>query len=308
MSDSGTDPAEKRPLSSLSELAARQEGVVGRQDLYARGINRRQIARREKNGELHPMYPDVWAVGHRSVSPLGHLIAGILSCGPDSFLSHRTAAAVHGLRAINTRAVELTVVAGRTRRRDGLIVHRTTHHPAPGEVRRRGLLQFSSVPRMLVELAKTESDTELDRLITLAVRRRLLNIDAVEAAIVRHQRRPGLGRLQRALGRYRPQPDRKSELERDFDRWLAAHPEIPEPQRNVHINGWEIDCWWPEHRVALELDGRPYHVAATDMERDRLKDTKLQRIGIKPMRVTDARWECDRRGVHDDLRALLQLG
>lgn len=44
------------------------------------------------------------------------------------------------------------------------------------------------------------------------------------------------------------------------------------------------------------------------MEKDRVKDTKLQLIGIKPMRVTDFRFEHDRRGVHDDLVALLQLG
>jgi hypothetical protein len=44
-----------------------------------------------------------------------------------------------------------------------------------------------------------------------------------------------------------------------------------------------------------------------DMEKDRIKDTKLQRIGIRPMRVTDYRFEHDRGGVRDDLIALLQL-
>jgi hypothetical protein len=44
------------------------------------------------------------------------------------------------------------------------------------------------------------------------------------------------------------------------------------------------------------------------MERDRVKDIKLQLKGIRPMRVTDARWEHDRPGVYDDLRNLLQLG
>lgn len=43
------------------------------------------------------------------------------------------------------------------------------------------------------------------------------------------------------------------------------------------------------------------------MDRDRLKDTKLQLLGIRPMRVTDFRWQHDRRGVHEDLCALLGL-
>jgi very-short-patch-repair endonuclease len=60
--------------------------------------------------------------------------------------------------------------------------------------------------------------------------------------------------------------------------------------------------------VVLELDGRDYHTAVQEMERDRLKDTKLQIRGIKPMRVTGERWDLDRAGVRSDLLALLQLG
>ena len=281
---------------------------MSREQLRDLGYNRRQIALREKNGELHELYHNVWAVGHRNVSPLGHLIAAVLSCGPNAFLSHRTAAAVHGLRKIDVRAIEVTVVGTSTPVRPGLILHRTDRKPAKGEVRERGLLRFSSVPRMFVEVAKTETDAELDRLVTLAARKRLLDPDAMEAALERHGRRPGVGRLKRALRRYRPRPDGTSNLEREFAAWLKTQPDIPEPVRNVHIDRWEIDCWWPEQKVALELDGRPYHMAVKDMEKDRLKDTKLQRIGIRPMRVTDARFEHDRRGVFDDLWALLQLG
>jgi very-short-patch-repair endonuclease len=60
--------------------------------------------------------------------------------------------------------------------------------------------------------------------------------------------------------------------------------------------------------VVLELDGRDYHTAVQEMERDRVKDTKLQILGIKPMRVTGDRWDLDRAGVRSDLLALLQLG
>jgi hypothetical protein len=308
MGDLSGSAAEKRHQIKISERARRQEGVVSRRQLHDLGLNDKQIGRREQGGDLHLIYEDVWAVGHRNISPLGHLIAAVFSCGPDCFLSHRTAAAVHGLRKIDKRAIDVTVIGGYRPRRRRLAVHCTVRTPAPTEVRTRGLLRFSSVARMFVEIAKTETDAELDRLITLAVRKRLLHIEAIEQVLERHARRPGSGRLKRALARYRPQPDRKSELERGFDAWLQQHPDIPKPVCNVHIAGWEIDCWWPEQRVALELDGRPYHIAVQDMDRDRLKDIKLQRIGIKPMRVTDFRFEHDRRGVHDDLRALLQLG
>ena len=291
----------------LSQRAAPQAGVISRDQLHGLGLNDEQIARRERSGDLFELYTDVWAVGRRDVTPKGHLIAALLSCGPTSFLSHRTAGAPDGLRPINIRAIEVTVVGARAYSRPGLIMHRTANPPAPQDLRTVGHVRYSAVPRMLIELAPRETPEELDRLITEAARRRLLNVDAMEAALERHARWPGLTRLKEALRAYRPRPDRKSELERAFDEWLLGLPEIPQPQRNIHIGRWEIDCFWPDQRVALELDGRPYHVAAKDMERDRLKDTKLQTMGIKPMRVTGDRWDLDRAGVHADLLELLQL-
>ncbi|MGZ4191682.1 MAG: hypothetical protein ACXVRW_04430 [Solirubrobacteraceae bacterium] len=292
----------------MSQSAAPQEGVISREQLHNLGVNDRQIARRERNGDLHELYTDVWAVGHRNVTPKGHLIAALLSCGPASFLSHRTAAALLGLRAVNVQAIEVTLVAQRTYVRRGLEIHRTAEAPLPHDLRTVDHLRYSSLPRMLIELAPRETPAELDRLITQAVRKRLLDPPEMEATLQRHARRPGLARLKAALHAYRPRPDRTSELERAFDAWLLEHPEIPQPLRNVHVGGWEIDCWWPEQRVALELDGRAYHVAAGEMERDRVKDTSLQVLGIRVMRVTGDRWDLDRPGVHADLRALLQLG
>lgn len=282
--------------------------MISREQLHDLGFNDRQIVRRESSGDLHELYTDVWAVGHRNITPLGHLIAALLSCGPASFLSHRTAAALHGLRPLNVRAVEVTVAGTRAPARPGLTTHRTARAPEPPDLRVVAHLRYSSVARLLIELAPRETPAELDRLITEAARRRLLDPEAIEAAIRRHARRPGLARLKEALAAYRPRPDRKSDLERAFDAWLIEHPEIPEPQRNVRIAGWEIDCWWPEQRVALELDGRTYHVAVREMDRDRVKDVKLQISHIKPMRVTGERWDIDRAGVHKDLSALLQLG
>ena len=306
MGDSGTKGAGNGHF--LSQSAARQDGVISREQLHALGFSNAQIRSREANGKLHQLYEDVWAVGHRKVTPLGHLTGALLSCGPTSFLSHRTAAALHGLRQVNVHAIEITMVAERKYSREGLMTHRTSKPPAPQDLRTVGHLRYSSFPRLLIELAARETAAELDRLITEAARKRLLDPAAIEAALDRQARRPGLARLKEALAAYRPRPDRKSNLERSFDAWLLEHPEIPEPLRNVYIEGWELDCFWPEQRVALELDGRPYHVAVAEMERDRIKDTKLQISQIKPMRVTGDRWDLDRAGVRRDLLALLELG
>jgi very-short-patch-repair endonuclease len=69
--------------------------------------------------------------------------------------------------------------------------------------------------------------------------------------------------------------------------------------------GYEIDVMWAAQRVTLELDGRPYHVAIEDFDRDRGKDRLLTRHGWRPIRVSDFEWEHDRATVLDDIYALL---
>ena len=250
----------------------------------------------------------MFAVGHSGLVDHAYLIAALLAAGDRSFLSHRTAAAVWGLRVVAIKAIEVTIPAGAGGQRDRLIIHGTRQYPHPDEVVVRNGVRVSSVARLLIELAPRERPQELDRLITQAARKGILQLDRVEEALARHRRRPGSNRLKAALRGYRPRPDRRSNLEIAFDELLEQNPDIPPPLRNVVIEGWEIDCYWPERRVAVELDGRPYHVAVRDIEKDRYKDAKLLGMQIKPLRITDRRLEVDPRGALDDLRVLLQLG
>ena len=57
-----------------------------------------EIRERVRRGVLHQLHTDVFAVGHTRIVPHARLVAALLTCGPASFLSHRTAAAVWGLR------------------------------------------------------------------------------------------------------------------------------------------------------------------------------------------------------------------
>ncbi|MGH2842730.1 MAG: DUF559 domain-containing protein [Solirubrobacteraceae bacterium] len=260
-----------------------------------------------KRGTLHGLHRGVYAVGHRKLTREGHLLAASLSAGSGAFISHRTAAGLHGLRALNMRQIDVSVVAGQRRRRSGLNLHAIASQPADTELTSRNGLTLSTVPRLLVELCDRETETELERLITAAVRRQILNHGALEQALQRHGGRPGIAKLGRAYAAYRPRPRRNSELERAFDRLLEVHPEIPEPLRNVWLGEWELDCYWPAQRLVLELDGRPYHSAVKDMERDRLRDAQLLARGIATLRITDRRYNDDPDGALADLLAALEL-
>ncbi len=59
---------------------------------------------------------------------------------------------------------------------------------------------------MLIELAPSETLPELDRLITEAVRKRLLSLRAMEEALARHAREPGVAKLKQACATTGPVP------------------------------------------------------------------------------------------------------
>lgn len=276
--------------------------MIGDEQLLGMGLNRTQIRKLVRRGLLHVQYPGAYSVGHRRVVSHARLTAALLSCGPTSFLSHRTAAAVWELRPLNIRRVDVTVPGARLGPRKGVVIHQALESAA-GEVVTSNRHRVSSVPRLLVELSRTENLSELDRLITEAVRKGVLDFGDMEAALARHARRPGIANLKLALRDYRPGPDRSSNLELAFDE-LIAGPDIPPPRCNVILAGYECDRYWPEHKLVIELDGRNYHRALRDMERDKRKDGKLALLGITVIRVTELRFGLEPRQIRAEVVAM----
>jgi hypothetical protein len=301
--------SQQSPDVLMAARAARQSGVVSIEQLYRLGFSLDQVKTRVRRGQLHRIYDGVYAVGHRDFPLRGRLLAALFVGGDDAFLSHRTAGGLRGVCALDPGRIELTVIADRTpRAREGLVFHRTTTLLDEAEVGRHRGLRTATVPRVLVDLAAKASAVQIEELIAEAVRNDVFEPLAFEAALLRHSSRRGVARLRAVADYYRPLPDRKSEFERDWDREHAKRPEIPPCERNVVIDGWEIDCCWRTQGVALELDGRRYHTALQDFEKDRRKDTALQLMRLKPMRAGYWMFKRDKEQVIRDLLGLLALG
>jgi hypothetical protein len=286
-----------------------QSGVAGLRQLRALGFTKDDVAGMVGRRELWRVRRGVYADARSPMTPRGHLFAASLTFAAeaDTFFSHRTAAALLGLRELSVRGLELTIVADRTPRRPPLRIHRVSQAPAPEEIVMRDGVRVSSAHRMLVELAAHETSDELNRLITAAARKRLIDPQRLERTLANHAGAPRIGVLRAALAAYRPTPADKSGFERDFAEWLTTDPAIPPPQRNVYLGGWELDFYWPDQRVVAETDGERYHMLPADRERDYRKDAWLQRHKIAVLRVGEFRFEHDRPGVRADLLGLLGL-
>ena len=81
--------------------------------------------------------------------------------------------------------------------------------------------------------------------------------------------------------------------------------ELPQPETNVVIEGFEVDALWRERRVAVELDSRAYHDNLVAFERDRERDRILNAAEWRPIRITSRQLERSRAAVARDLSRML---
>jgi hypothetical protein len=286
-------------------------GVVTLPTLRALGFGEEEIRGLSRHGALMRLHRGVYVDGRSPPTDHALLKASLLAfAGRDVWLSGQTASMGWKFEPVSIPNLEVTVVAKYTPpARPGLRIRSVRQPPHPSELRTRNSLRMSSIPRLLIEsAAQGATPADVHRLIEQAVRRNLLDIPDLAATLTRNLRHGGTATVRAACEEYLPHTDRKSGLERAFDRWLARHPEIPSPQRNIRLGPWEIDCYWPEQALALELDGRPYHTVVDEIERDNRKNTWLQANGKLILRVTDSRFKRDKPGVYRDLKALFSAG
>ena len=55
---------------------------------------------------------------------------------------------------------------------------------------------------------------------------------------------------------------------------------------NLVLHGCEVDCFWRDARLAVEVDGYAYHGSARAFVRDRKRDSALAAAGIQVVRLS----------------------
>jgi very-short-patch-repair endonuclease len=95
----------------------------------------------------------------------------------------------------------------------------------------------------------------------------------------------------------------RSILERDFLRECERRG-IPKPISNETVEGHEVDMYWPDAKLILELDSWEFHKTRAAFERDRRRDAHLERRGYRVLRVTYDWLATDPAGVAETVKAL----
>jgi very-short-patch-repair endonuclease/predicted transcriptional regulator of viral defense system len=292
----------------IARLAGCQHGVVSRAQLAALGLEPHMVDYRVMVGRLHAVHRGVYAVGHRALTRDGMFMAATL-VADGAVLSHRSAAALLGMRPADRSVVDITV-GRQLRHRDRVVIHRA--HLPPDEVTTRHGILVTSPARTLLDLAPLISPQELERAATEAEVQRLGSRTSLAALVARYPKRSGTAEIRRLLrdgqiGRNVT----KRELELRFLTFLDA-AKLPRPRINARVelplDRPEVDCLWAEHRLVVELDGFDTHRTRRSFEADRARDRTLQVAGYRVVRVTWRHLTEESRLLAAQFRALLTTG
>jgi very-short-patch-repair endonuclease len=278
-------------ISRVTALAARQHGVVSSKQLHAAGWTPAQVKTSVRAGWLTAIHRGVYAVGSPVLSIRGRLAAAVLACGAAAVVSHRSAAVLWQLLEWVDRPVDITVAGRNVRTRTGILVHRVGRLRLQDQRQRHGL-PVTSPSLTVLDLAATEPDAA-EEAWNEALLRRLSSEEEMAALLAVLGSRPGARVMRRILAASGGDFSRQA-AEKAL-RALIRDAGLPKPRRNVGVHGHELDFFWPELRLNVEMDGYRWHSTRARLNRDRRRDAELTARGIKVLRISYDQLEEPRR-------------
>ena len=300
MSQASHGPRRPSVDQVAERIAAAQHGVVTRAQILSAGCAARTLARRVVAGRLRVIHRGVYAIGPVRSSAMVEM-AAVLACGGRALVSHRSAGVLWRMLRPGARpAYPHVTLVGTNRARPGIRIHRVAEL-APDERSTKDGIPITSPSRTLYDLARVVEPRALEQAVAEAIALRLVTLEGLAAAAERYGGRLGAGRFREVVqGDARPSRTRSTAEERFLA--LVRSAKVGRPKVNTPVAGHEVDFFWPEHRLVVEVDGRAYHTSPKAVERDRRRDADLATAGYRVLRIT---W---REIVHHPEALLVRLG
>jgi predicted transcriptional regulator of viral defense system len=261
----------------VGEMAAGQWGLIHWLQLRSLEISEAMISRWVAEGYLQVVLPRVYAVGHWLHSVETDLTAAILYAGPGAMLSHATAVWWRGWTNRRPAAIEVSTPRC-CRSRAGIRIH--GRRQIEREWHKR--LPVTTVSQTLLDYSATQLLGDVRYVLAEADYRRDLDLDDLRRSIGRG--RAGSAKLRQAIDHHWPELARtRSPAELAF-LLLCEDGGLPRPQVNAKLYGLTVDAYWPELRLAVEIDGTRGHSTERQVARDHGRDLKLRVHGVATRR------------------------
>jgi very-short-patch-repair endonuclease len=294
----------------IGRVSAAQEGLISLEQLRKLGMSKDAASKRVSAGRLYRVHEGVFAVRLPLLSKDGWHLAAVLACGPGAVLSHRSAAALWGLREESGAPIDVTAPNRRGRIPAGIRAHRDGSLQEADRTELHGI-PCTSAARTLLDLAGEVPVWELRKAISEAEVLRILDHGALWRLIKRRKGRRGVARLRALLDEIQPETKRtRSELERRFLR-LCGRARLPKPEVNPLLDLDDVqlrpDFLWRDAKLIVETDGLRYHGTASAQRRDSWREQRLQLAGWRVSRCTWTQVEQEPHQLAGRIRGLLAL-
>ena len=289
----------------VAALGRERHWVLGLAELRAEGISDKEIRTRVEDGRLRRLHRGVFAIGPGPVSQHGGWRAAALAGNSAAYVSHLHGGAVRGLAKPPHGPVDVTVDGWRRSRRS-IRFHSASLSAL--EIDEVDAIPVTSLARTLLDVAATQDELTLRRMYERAERLQILDLTPIRKLLVLRRGHRGAARL-RALLDYDPAAaaDALSELERLYLD-LLRRAGLPEPQVNVLVDGYLVDCYWPDFDLIVELDSYEFHGDREAFERDRAKIADLRAAGHQAVQFTYRQVTGEPEWVAARTRALMVRG
>lgn len=270
------------------DLAARQGGVILRSQATALGLNAHQIRYRRQSGD----WASAGRGAYRLIDMPGHLdlVRSAIATLPNAVASHETAAELHAIRGVRRGLAVVTVHSRTTHYFPGVAVHRA-HDLRSAHVTSIAGIDVTTVPRTVVDLA---AHLTLEHLVDIvedlmAADRLVGSAFAEVVGDVARRGRPGSRKLRTVLDEYVAGAAIRASVMERRSRRLLARAGLPTPFTEYPVpwsRSRRFDDAYPEKKVAIEWDGRRWHMRRDAFDADRHRDNEAHRHGWHVYRFT----------------------
>jgi hypothetical protein len=263
-----------------------REGVATHRQLRGLGLTGSAITYQIRpGGPWQRLLPGV-VLAHRGVPTRRELLLGAVAfAGEGAVVSGADALRAAGAQGVGDSVTVLVLVrADRQKRSFGHVRLERTKR-LPDAVVRDGV-GFAPVPRAVIDLCRHQGSTsDVRALVAAAAQQRLCTVRelGVELSHAPRQRTADARKALDEVG------DGVRSLAEARARDILKRSGLPMPLWNEQLRDGDgvpflrPDAWWPEHRAALEIDSRRWHLRPEDWARTQRRQRLLTAHGIMVM-------------------------
>jgi very-short-patch-repair endonuclease len=291
--------------AAIAAFASRQAGNITTDQLKQAGLDRGGVARRVKNGSLHPRHRGVFMVGHEADPPHAREWGAVLAGGDGAVVSHLSAIYLFELLEPSPQPeIDISVPSRSRRRHDGIRIHRP-RALLPSDTGTWEGVPVTSPARTMLDFATAAATArELERAFHEALAQGLLKATDVRDVLRRNPGHHGAALLGPLLADDRELLLTRSEAE-ELMLALIRSARLPRPSVNAKVHGYEVDFYWRDQHVIVEMDSGRWHGTPAALERDSRKNLHLRSKGFEVLRYTYKQIQRDRDAVIAEIAAKL---